>query len=231
MGPSRLPESPATLVLDASAVLNLLGTGRAADVLRLVGRETVIVEEAVREVERNPLDGSAGSAAIDALVCAGLLHIRPLLPSGYEVFANLVAAPSPDGLDDGEAATVAYAVDVGGIPLLDEKKATRIATTLPVPAPLCTLDLLSHTSVEGGWGVRGTGDRRLFCFATRPDAHPGTFSPLDYRLSRSCATARMHDCLSTVAEVGHQVGLSSQSIAHPATGAVEASQPVRRALL
>ncbi len=153
MGPSRLPESPATLVLDASAVLNLLGTGRAADVLRLVGRETVIVEEAVREVERNPLDGSAGSAAIDALVCAGLLHIRPLLPSGYEVFANLVAAPSPDGLDDGEAATVAYAVDVGGIPLLDEKKATRIATTLPVPAPLCTLDLLSHTSVEGGWGV------------------------------------------------------------------------------
>jgi len=152
LGPSRLPDGQTALVLDASATLNLLGTSRASDVLRVLGREARLVEEAAGEVKRDPFGGT-GSAAIGALVSARLLHIVSLPPAGYDLFISLVAAPSPDGLDDGEAATIAYAADAGGIPLLDEKKATRIAAALSVSAPLCTLDLLSHPNVAGALGT------------------------------------------------------------------------------
>ena len=42
--PSRLSERHRALALDASVVLNLLGSGRPADVLRLLGREVVVEE-------------------------------------------------------------------------------------------------------------------------------------------------------------------------------------------
>jgi predicted nucleic acid-binding protein len=158
LGPSRLPDGEATLVLDASAALNLLGSGRAAVVLRTIGRKMVMVEEAAREVEHDPLGRGPGSAAIEALVAARLLRVVSLSPAACDLFANLIAAPSPDGLDDGEAATIAYALDTGGIPVLDEKKATRIVATFPSPAPLCTLDLLSHPDLGAILGHTGLAD-------------------------------------------------------------------------
>lgn len=158
LGPSRLLDGGAALVLDASTALNLLGSGRVADVLRITGRAAVIVEEAAREVERDPLGGGPGAAAIEALVVARVLHVVSLSSAACGLFTDLIAAPSPDGLDDGEAATIAHALDTGGIPVLDEKKATRIAATLPEFAPICTLDLLSHPGVGAALGPAGLAD-------------------------------------------------------------------------
>jgi len=147
LSPSRLVDGAEPLILDASSALNLLGSGRAADILRALGRGAVMLEEAAEEVHRDPLGGGPGAAAIGALAGAGLLRVAPLSPAGYAVFVGLVAAAPPDGLDDGEAATAAHAADGGGVPVLDEKKGTRIASALPAPAPVCTLDLLSHPRV------------------------------------------------------------------------------------
>lgn len=79
---------------------------------------------------------------------AGVLEVVSLSAAAYEAFTNLIATPSPDGLDDGEAATLALAQDYDLTAVLDERKAERIARALmPSRPPLCTIDLLSHPSI------------------------------------------------------------------------------------
>ena len=153
MHPSRLAEQHKGLVLDASTVLNLLGTGHVAKLLTLLGRRITVSEEAAAETVRDPLGGGPGSIAIADLTAAGLLEIVTLSTTAYDAFTNLIAAPSPDGLDDGEAATLALALDHDFTAVLDERKAERIARELiPSRPPLCTIDLLSHPSIVANLG-------------------------------------------------------------------------------
>ncbi len=158
MGPSRLVDINATLVLDASSGLNLLGTGRAADVLCVFRREFLITAQAAAEVDRDPLTNEPGQAALERLSGAGLLCTVQLSMPAYEHYLALVSAPSPDGLDDGEAATVAHAAEIGGVPVLDERKGTRLASPLCAQAPACTLDILSHALVLDLLGKDGVAD-------------------------------------------------------------------------
>lgn len=143
-GPSRLTDDIRTLAVDASVAINLLGTGRAADILRIINRQFVIEDSARSEVQRDPSDGQPGSVALDALSRSGLLTYARLGDSALVSFLALTGAVAPDDLDDGEAATIALAVDTGAVALLDDKKAIRVArerhSGLVV---LQTLDLLS----------------------------------------------------------------------------------------
>src|SRR3712207_8487184 len=59
-----------------------------------------------------------------------LFPYTTLFRSAYEVFLGLVSAPSPEGLDDGEAATVAHAAEAHGVAVLDERKGDRKSTRL-----------------------------------------------------------------------------------------------------
>jgi len=58
---------------------------------------------------------------------SGLISLVQLSASGFEVFLELTGAILPDDLGDGEAATTAQSFDIGAIPVVDERKATRIA--------------------------------------------------------------------------------------------------------
>src|SRR5260370_3804417 len=56
-------------------------------------------------------------------------------------------------VDDGEAATVAYAVANRGIALIDEKKANRIcAQRFPELRLACTVDIFMHPDVQSELG-------------------------------------------------------------------------------
>lgn len=156
MSPSRLAERHATLVLDASTVLNLLGTGRAADVLRRLGREAVVAEAAAAEVRRDPTrpkgEVGSGPAAVQGLVAAGVLRVAALPPDAEALFLALIGAPSPDGLGDGEAATLALAADIGSsaVAVSDDAKAVRVGATVLASAGgvFCTLDLLAAAATD-----------------------------------------------------------------------------------
>ena len=152
MGPSRLVDGGA-LVLDASSGLNLLGTARAADILRVLPYEILVVDKAAAEIGRDPITGAPGAAALDRLAAQRLIRIVSLSDPAYDTYLGLVAAPSPEGLDDGEAATLAHAMDIGAVPVLDERKATRIAAGLRVASPVCSLDILSHPAPAGALGA------------------------------------------------------------------------------
>ena len=74
-------------------------------------------------------------------------------------FEQLVVGPAARTLDDGEAATIAYAVSVGGVPVIDERKATRICSELfPALRMACTVDVLAHPEIQKGLGGPGLAD-------------------------------------------------------------------------
>jgi predicted nucleic acid-binding protein len=74
-------------------------------------------------------------------------------------FEQLVIGPAAETLDDGEAATIAYAAISGATAILDEKKALRIAAERFPQVPLAsTVDILSHSGVQSALGLPALAD-------------------------------------------------------------------------
>jgi predicted nucleic acid-binding protein len=145
---SRLTDADQTLVLDASAVINLLGTSQIEGVLKSLGRTCVVEANAWREVKRDPLTGASADGSLGACLENRVLIKHQMTVAATAVFLDLVLAQPPDGLDDGEAASVAHAIDIGASAVIDERKATRIcAAAFPTLKVLSTLDILSHPRV------------------------------------------------------------------------------------
>lgn len=140
-------------VLDASAIINLLGTGRAQDFLSLLKTPVLVEEVALREVTRHPIRGADHSAELSALRSAGLLLPQRMNVAGVEIFRALTAGDLSGGLDDGEAATIAHALthSDAAVPVIDERKALRIfGAHWHTRTAIGTLALLTHTLVVTG---------------------------------------------------------------------------------
>ena len=68
---------------------------------------------------------AARTDKLAGLLDAGQAAIVDLGTAGVHCFSTLTVGPAKDTLDDGEAATIAYAVEHDATILIDEKKATR----------------------------------------------------------------------------------------------------------
>src|ERR1700691_363560 len=146
--PSRLNSRHDILVIDASVAINLLGTGRPADLLRALNRRVIIDEVALREVTSDPFIKLPGHEAIGALMRSSLISPVQLSASAFEVFLELTGAAPPDDLGNGEAATIAQCFDIGAVPVIDERKATRISLSLRPRHPILhTIDILASSAV------------------------------------------------------------------------------------
>jgi hypothetical protein len=124
--PSRLDDADVILVLDASVVINFLGTGNAATLIRALDRKCIVEGIAWREITRDPLTGKAATEPLKALMNAGILERQDMGMEATALFLDLALAQPPDGLGDGEAATLAHAAASGGSAVIDEKKAIRV---------------------------------------------------------------------------------------------------------
>ncbi len=83
------------------------------------------------------------------LVTAGVIDIVKLGEPAAECFESLVIGPAADTLDDGEAATIAYAMNLNAIAVIDERKANRIcAQRFPELRLGSTVDILAHPNVR-----------------------------------------------------------------------------------
>lgn len=123
-----MPPKPGHLVLDASVAINLLGTTRGVDILRVIHSGCVMEARAAKEVTRHPRGISHPKGAIGELLEAGVLEVVTMDPAAdYPIFVQLAGAPAPDGLDDGEAASLTWAVRHSGVLVVDEAKARRIS--------------------------------------------------------------------------------------------------------
>jgi predicted nucleic acid-binding protein len=87
------------------------------------------------------------------LVAARVVEVVELDDSSGVHFERLVVGAAAMTLDDGEAATIAYAYGHHAVAIIDERKATRLcAEMFPSLRVGSTVDILAHPSVEQRMG-------------------------------------------------------------------------------
>ena len=156
--PSRLQADSEPLFLDTSVVINLVASGRIAEFASAIARPLCIEEQVMREMKRDPRDGADGVLLMRRLTGEGILRLCVMNDAQLERFVDLVGAPSPDDLGDGEAATLAVGLP-GGCVAIDEKKARRIAARDHAEVKVyCSLDLICSHEVTEALGDRGVAD-------------------------------------------------------------------------
>ena len=121
-----LPRVP--LAADASVAINLLGTGICELLIRNLARPIIMAEEALAEVYRHPFPGADLLAEMGRLRDGGFIREQTLGTGGRAIFRELIADDLKGGLDDGEAATIALAIEhsIDTVAVVDERKACRI---------------------------------------------------------------------------------------------------------
>jgi predicted nucleic acid-binding protein len=153
---SRLSNSSRRIVADTSAIINLNGTRRAADILRAMPDRLIVVDIAAGELDVGRKTGRSDADMLAELERSGLLDIDSLGGVGEAIFESLVLGSAVTTLDDGEAATIAYAVENSLSAIVDEKKARRICRerfgSLPL---LCSVELLQHPTILTALGKDG----------------------------------------------------------------------------
>ena len=155
--PTSSTDSIALTVADTSTVINLNATGCAGRILQALPAKIVIVDFVVGELEGGRTGGRPDADMLRELVASRLIEIVSLNDRGADHFERLVVGPAVSTLDDGEAATIAYAATNNAIAVIDERKATRIRNDkFPEVQIGCTVDIMAHPEVR-----RSLGDRLL----------------------------------------------------------------------
>lgn len=142
------PDPAAPLVGDASFWINLVATRRAELLIEAFGAPLTITDVALAELGRGRAKGRATADPVDALVQRGTVEVLRCAPEDEELFLSLVAGSALTTLDDGEAATLVCAARVGGVAVIDERKARSLAAArFPKLGVLSTVDLLLGPAV------------------------------------------------------------------------------------
>jgi predicted nucleic acid-binding protein len=154
MSSSSFPLSPhIPLIADASVVINLNGTGRAADVIQAAGSPFFVTENASAELASGSARGHRDYDQLLELVDSGHVRLVSLQSTGLRLYEPLIDGSTATTLDDGEAATIACASEISGVALIDERKArTLCRNSFPKLPVLCTVQLLMHELITESLG-------------------------------------------------------------------------------
>ena len=88
--PLCLTDPVAIVIADTGAVINLLATGCAEAILRILPNRLRVVDTVVAEVDEGRRRGHRDAGLLNSLVAAGLVEIVTLSPIGEEWFESLV---------------------------------------------------------------------------------------------------------------------------------------------
>ncbi len=193
--PTFLTDPNLPLVADSSTVINLIATGCAPTIIRAVPNRIVVVDVIPGELDTGRQRGRVHAERLQReLVSAGHVEIVALSDAGWLHFERLVAGPAPQTLDDGEAATIAYALERGAVAIIDEKKGTRLcASRFPRLGVVSTVDVLLHPEVRHKLGDAAFSDA---VFAALRDARMAVFPHHLDEIVRIIGAQRATQCLS-----------------------------------
>ena len=156
---SFLTDPAVPIVVDASAVINLNATDCAREIVRALPNRLVVVDVVRGELEEGRPRGRRDADLLNELVSASLVEIVRLSEFAGGCFEEMVIGRATETLDDGEAATIAYAVEHQAVALIDERKATRLcADRFPELSIASTVDLLGHPKLEEILGPQALAD-------------------------------------------------------------------------
>lgn len=146
---SCLDEQPAPVVADTSVVINLNATRCAEAILGALPNRCVVVEEVSLELQAGRQSGREDADALALLIEQHLVEPAHLGDVGMYHFESLVTGSAVETLDDGEAATIACAIERSAIALIDDRKAIRIcAKRFPNLVVGCSVDVLAQRDVQ-----------------------------------------------------------------------------------
>ena len=152
---SCLDERPAPVVADTSVVINLNATGCAASILEALPNRCVVDDAVSLEIQAGLRTGRGDADALAALSDQHLVEHARLGNVGAPLFESLVSGSAAATLDDGEAATIACAIERSAVALIDDRKAIRLCTErFPNLAVGSTADVLAHRHVQAALGRR-----------------------------------------------------------------------------
>ena len=152
-------DDDAPLVIDTSVSINLTATGVGAQLLTAIRRPTILVEAVIDELEAGGQRGQIVLAAIDQWQRDGLISVATLNDGAREVFERLISGSTAETIDDGEAATMAHALSVAGIAVLDDGKANRLSTLYyPALRLASTVDVIVNDLTMAALGSASVGD-------------------------------------------------------------------------
>lgn len=150
---TALTDPTALLVADTSTVINLIATGSAGDIIAALPNRLVVVDVVPGELEAGRARGREACDRLKELASSGALDIVELGDDALSYFEGLVIGSAIETLDDGEAATIAYALAHAGTALIDERKATRICRERFSGLRLgSTIDVFIHGDVQARIG-------------------------------------------------------------------------------
>ena len=158
---SCLTDRAIPLVADTSVLINLNATKYAKTILDALPNPFLAVSEVILELKGGEQAGRNDVAAVDAWQTSGHMQVVQLGGTGVRHFASLVSGLVAQTLDDGEAATIAYALELKphAIPLIDERKANRIcAARFAGLVRGSTVDLLAQDDVRTALGCDRLAD-------------------------------------------------------------------------
>jgi predicted nucleic acid-binding protein len=134
-----MPNRP--LLLDACVAINLVAAGPIEQIALAVGRRFLITRQAAREVGhlRDTADGEVLVRPVDLSrhVQADAFEIIDMTADQIPLYVELAGL-----VDDGEASTIAVAIE-DGLPLAtDDRKARRVCAERGLPEPTRTVALI-----------------------------------------------------------------------------------------
>jgi len=153
--PTPLTDPAAIVATDASTVINLNATGCARELIQAIPNKVVVLDVVASELHEGRRRGRRDADLLGELVAARVVELVELDDSSGIHFERLVVGAAAMTLDDGEAATIAYAYSHRAVAIIDERKASRLcAEMFPSLRIGSTVDILAHPSVEQRMGKR-----------------------------------------------------------------------------
>lgn len=153
--PSCWPDRGNPVILDASAIINLNGSGLALEILTAVDHKFLVAEDVVQEIALGIETGRPDAKLLTNLIEAGAIQPVTLGTAGLELFEQITIGESFQTLDDGEAATIALAAELNAAAVIDEKKGRRICfERAPAVSLIGSVEIFLHPDVQQALGNR-----------------------------------------------------------------------------
>jgi len=118
------------LFVDASAIINILSSGFAEEIIDAIQNPIRVAVVVCEELAESRELGWPHADLLTSLRDMRLVETVELEGVAVSVFERLVLGHGADTLDDGEAATIACAVKSSGVVITDDRKALRVAEGL-----------------------------------------------------------------------------------------------------
>ena len=152
-------ESSKVLVLDTSAVININATGSAADILNALPNDVMVTQQVADELYEGSMQGHDDWSKLCTLQEDGIITTKDLVGKELAVFKSLIDGTACETIGDGEASSIAKATLSGGIVVLDDRKAIRIAQSrFSTLSTIPTIEILLNSRIEQELGRKKQGD-------------------------------------------------------------------------